>query len=163
MSPVRLAWAVSGQGRSLEAVFEAIDLGLISAEIVFVATDRPSRIERIAADRRIAFRRFDPHGGRFHRDLVAALSEHAPEWMGLTFNHLLADDVIAHFEGRIFNLHMSLLPLFTGFGALSRTIQAGMRMTGVTLHLVNNSADLGPILAQSTCPVSTSDTREILG
>ncbi len=162
---LRLAWAVSGQGRALQAVIDAAQSGLIAAEVVFIVSDRPSPIEIVARQHGIPYRLIEPQEGRYHPALIESVAPHDPEWMGLTFNRLLADSVIAHFGGRIFNLHLSLLPLFPGFGAvaISRMIASGMRMTGATVNLIDDSTDLGPILAQATCPVSSADTRATLG
>ena len=159
----RIAWAVSGQGRALQAVLQAIDAGLLPVEIALVLTDRASPIEGFAQARKLPVRRIEPWDKERPSELIALLSAHEAEWMGLTFNRLLPEAAIAHMGGRIFNLHMSLLPMFPGFGALRRTIEVGMRMAGVTVHLIDARTDAGRILGQSVCPVSGADTRDTLG
>jgi phosphoribosylglycinamide formyltransferase-1 len=142
---------------------EAIAARLIDAEIVCIVADRATPIEEIARTKNIPFWSFQPSAGRFHPLVVESFRPFAPEWLGLTFNRLLADDVICSFGGRIFNLHMSLLPMFPGFGALRNALEARLRMTGVTIHLVDGETDAGPILCQAACPVGHQDDRQTLG
>lgn len=160
---VRLAWAVSGQGRALQAVLRAIDAGLLPVELALVVTDRPSPIEAVAQERGIGTARIPAGPGPYHPDLIEALHHHGVEWMGLTFNRLLSSAVIDALEGRIFNLHLAPLPLFPGFGSIAKALGAGMRMTGATIHLVDAGMDEGTILAQAGCPIAGSDTPETLG
>ncbi|WP_051212563.1 phosphoribosylglycinamide formyltransferase [Rubritepida flocculans] len=159
----RLAWAVSGQGRALQAVLEATEAGLLPVSVVAVATDRPSPIAELAEARGVPCRLIPPGAGAYHPDLAALLRETGAEWLGLTFNRLLSEEVLGQMRGRVFNLHLSLLPMFPGFGALRRTLEQGMRMCGVTVHLVDATLDQGPILAQGCAPVARSDSRAALG
>ncbi|MCX8134262.1 MAG: formyltransferase family protein [Roseococcus sp.] len=159
----RLAWAVSGEGRALEAVLQASDAGLLPVRVVAVAIDRPSRISAVAEARGLPCPLIAPGPLPYHPDLARLLAATGAEWLGLTFNRLLSTEVIDHMEGRIFNLHLSLLPMFPGFGALRRALAEGMRMTAVTVHLVNTTLDQGPILAQGCVPVARRDTRATLG
>jgi phosphoribosylglycinamide formyltransferase 1 len=161
--PIRIAWAVSGQGRALQAILDAVDLGLLPVEIVALVVDRPSPIEAVAQARGLPCRLLQPGPERYHPELAAMLTEHRAEWLGLTFNRLLSDDVIALLGGRIFNLHLSLLPMFPCFGSIPRALSGGLRLTGATVHLIDGKTDQGTILAQSAVPLGGRDTREILG
>jgi len=83
--------------------------------------------------------------------------------MGLTFNRLISSKVINALSGQVFNVHMSLLPTFPGFGSIGKAIRSGVRLTGVTLHLVDSGMDTGPILGQAACPVGATDDVIRLG
>jgi len=159
----RIAWAVSGKGRALHAVLEAVDAGLLPVTIVAVVIDRPSPISSIVEARGLPCRLIEPDGKPYHPDLVTLLAEQRAEWLGLTFNRLLADEVVQQMHGRIFNLHLSLLPMFPGFGSIKRTLASGMRLTAATVHLVDGTTDQGPILTQSAVPVTNHDTLATLG
>ena len=159
----RIAWAVSGQGRALQGVMEAIDSGLLPVRIVAVAIDRPSPISAVAEAGGIPCRLIKPSNGRYHPDLARLLADEGAEWLGLTFNRLLSEEVIGLVRGRVFNMHLSLLPMFPGFGAIGRSLVHGMRLTAATVHLVDEKTDQGPILAQSAVPVARLDTPATLG
>ncbi|WP_395450920.1 phosphoribosylglycinamide formyltransferase [Aminobacter sp. UC22_36] len=161
--PKRIAWAVSGQGRGCIAVQAAIDRGLIDAEIGLIVTDRPSSIADFARARDIPCVLIEPDVVPFHPNLLDVLATHRCEWMGLTFNRLLSEAVLDAFGGRIFNVHFSLLPMYPGFGARTKTLTAGMRMTAATIHLIDANPDNGIILAQAACAVTASDTPPTLG
>jgi phosphoribosylglycinamide formyltransferase-1 len=83
--------------------------------------------------------------------------------MGLTFNRLVPQSVIDSFNGRIFNLHLSLLPMFPGFGATRKALESGLTYTGVTVHFVDVGIDTGPIIAQKKVAISASDNEATLG
>lgn len=163
VSAKRIVWAVSGQGRALHAVLEAVDAGLLPVTIVAVVIDRPSPISATVEARGLPCQLIEPDGGRYHPDLVTLLAEQRADWLGLTFNRLLADEVVRQMKGRIFNLHLSLLPMFPGFGSIKRTLASGMRLTAATVHLVDGTTDQGPILTQSAVPVTSHDTVATLG
>lgn len=159
----RIAWAVSGQGRALQAVLEAVDAGLLPVSIVAVALDRPSPFAAIAEARGLPCHLIPPGAERYHPDFARLLAEEGAEWLGLTFNRLLSEEVIQQVQGRVFNLHLSLLPMFPGFGAIGQTLAHGMRLTAATVHLVDATTDQGPILAQAAVPVARLDTAGTLG
>jgi phosphoribosylglycinamide formyltransferase-1 len=91
------------------------------------------------------------------------IRQHDIHWLGLSFNRLLSQEVIDALDGRIFNLHLSLLPAFPSFGPIRRALAAGVRMAGVTIHLVDGGVDTGPVLAQGARPVGTKDDEASLG
>ena len=163
--PVRLGWAVSGRGETLRGVFNAHEAGLIRSAIHCVVTDRPADIEAFLVKRnvptvRIEGRSTDRNFQTAFKEVIAA---HQLDWIGLTFNRLLSKDVIDAIDGRIFNLHMALLPAFPGFGAIQKALESGVRLTGVTVHLVDAGIDTGPILAQGVSPVGAKESLDQLG
>ncbi len=162
----RLAWGVSGQGRSLQAVLAAIEAGLLPVQMAMVMADRATSFEAVAKSRNIPYVQVTPWDSRRGGALIESLSLHRVDWLGLTFNRLLSSDVIDHLGGRIFNLHFSLLPMFAGEfpgKSIRQTLDAGMRLTGATVHMIDSTTDGGSILGQSICAVTADDTRETLG
>ncbi len=164
---LRLAWGVSGRGRILQAVIEANANGLLSTKPTLIIVSAPSEIEAVARKHNIASQFIDGGRGRapdaFHAKLEAVLAKHRIEWLGLTFAKLLAARTIDAMQGKIFNIHMALLPLFPGFGAVGKALSSGMRFAGVTLHMVGAGMDDGPILGQAVAPILADDTEAALG
>ena len=166
-STLRLAWGVSGRGRILQAVIEANANGLLSTKPTLIIVSAPSEIEDVARKHSIASQFIDGGKGRapdaFHAKLETALAEHRIDWLGLTFDKLLAARTIDAMQGKIVNVHMALLPLFPGFGAVGKALSSGMRFAGVTLHMVGAGVDDGPILGQAIAPILAGDTEMTLG
>ena len=164
---LRLAWGVGGRGRILEAVIQANAEGLLSTKPALVIVSAPSAIEETARRHGIASRLIDGGRGKasqaFHESFTAALAEHRIDWLGLTFDKLLCERTIDALQGKIFNVHMSLLPLFPGFGAVRHALASGMRVAGVILHMVGSGMDDGPILGQAIAPILPGDTEPTLG
>lgn len=97
----------------------------------------------------------------FDAALAAAIDAFAPDVVALAgFMRILTDRFVDHFEGRLVNIHPSLLPAFTGLDTHRRVIQAGCKVTGATVHFVTPALDHGPIIAQALVPVLTGDTPE---
>jgi phosphoribosylglycinamide formyltransferase-1 len=99
----------------------------------------------------------------FDTALAAAIDAHAPALVVLAgFMRILTPDFVARYEGRLLNIHPSLLPAFPGLHTHQRAIEAGCRVAGVTVHQVTVELDHGPILAQAVVPVMPGDTAETL-
>jgi phosphoribosylglycinamide formyltransferase-1 len=99
----------------------------------------------------------------FDTALAAAIDAHAPALVVLAgFMRVLTPDFVARYEGRLLNIHPSLLPAFPGLHTHQRAIEAGCRVAGVTVHQVTVELDHGPILAQAVVPVMPGDTAETL-
>ena len=165
-APLDLAWAVSGRGMLVRAVVGAAEAGLIEARVVRIVTDRSCPVEPFAFERGIPVTRLTPPDHdrtRFDREIAEAFRKSRAGWAGLTFNRLIGPEAIESLEGRILNVHFSLLPLFPGFGALRRAIASGMRVAGVTIHLVDPTMDGGTILGQAVCSLGPADTEASLG
>lgn len=79
------------------------------------------------------------------------------------YMRLLTPGFLGSFPGRVINLHPALLPAFPGLGALRQALEAGVRVTGCTVHFVDEGADTGPIIAQAALPVGPHDTEATLG
>jgi phosphoribosylglycinamide formyltransferase-1 len=151
---------VSGNGSNLQAL---IDAGLPISAVAANRKDAYALIRARAAGVPTATFSLDCHADRRERDLVMAtwLEEHGVELVVLAgYMHLLTQPFLARFPGRIVNVHPSLLPAFPGAHAIDDALAAGVAETGVTVHLVDEGLDTGPVLAQEVVPVEPRETLE---
>jgi phosphoribosylglycinamide formyltransferase-1 len=99
----------------------------------------------------------------FDAALMAEIDTHQPHLVVLAgFMRILTDGFVAHYEGRLINIHPSLLPAFPGLHTHKRAIEAGCKFAGATVHRVTAELDHGPILAQAIVPVLPDDTTDTL-
>jgi len=166
MALARLAVFVSGEGTNFAAVRAATIDEEMAAEVALVVADRPCpalvRAEEWHIPRLLVDRRF-VDAPEADREIAAALS-------GAGITHLvlagylrrLGELSLRPFEGRALNLHPSLLPAFPGLRAVERAIEHGVKVTGVTVHLVDEGVDLGPIVWQEPLPIRSGETAESL-
>lgn len=99
----------------------------------------------------------------FDAALMAEIDKHAPTWVVLAgFMRILTAGFVSHYEGRLINIHPSLLPAFPGLHTHARALEAGCQFAGATVHRVTADLDHGPILAQAVVPVLPSDTPDSL-
>src|SRR5262249_42166434 len=151
---------VSGNGSNLQAL---IDAGLPIAAVGSNRKDAYALNRARAAAIPTATFSLDCHASREERDLVMAtwLEEHGVELVVLAgYMHLLTRPFLARFPGRIVNVHPSLLPAFPGARPIEDALASGVETTGVTVHLVDEGIDTGPILVQEPVPVEPRDTLE---
>ena len=99
----------------------------------------------------------------FDAALMKEIDQHQPHLVVLAgFMRILTHGFVAHYEGRLINIHPSLLPAFTGLNTHARAIEAGCKFAGATVHRVTAELDHGPILAQAVVPVLPDDTADTL-
>jgi len=151
---------VSGNGTNLQAL---IDAGLPVGAVAANRKDAYALVRAHEAGIPTATFSLDCHADRRERDLVMAtwLEEHGVELVVLAgYMHLLTEPFLARFPGRIVNVHPSLLPAFPGAHAIDDALAAGVETTGVTVHVVDDGLDTGPVLAQEAVPVEPRATLE---
>lgn len=161
---MKLAWAVSGAGVGARAVMEAHLAGLLRSKLDLVILDRigpTNSIVEYCEARAIDLKVVVP--ANLEAELLETQKVHRFDAMGLTFNRLIPQSVIDAFGGRIFNLHMSLLPMFPGFGATRKALVSGLPYAGVTVHFIDAGIDTGPIIAQEKVVNKASDSEATLG
>jgi phosphoribosylglycinamide formyltransferase-1 len=167
-NPLALGVLISGRGSNLAAILDACASGGLDAAVRLVVSNRPDAPglghARAAG---VPARVLDPklHGSRAAYDaaLADALSEAGVAWVVLAgFMRILTRAFLDRFEGRIVNIHPSLLPAFPGLEAQRQALAHGVCVTGCTVHLVDEGVDSGPILAQAVVPVRQDDTTESL-
>jgi phosphoribosylglycinamide formyltransferase 1 len=166
----RLGVLGSGKGSNFVAIADAVASGKIPAEIAVVLSDvEGSGILSHAHERAIPARFIPP--GKFRtkleeeaeREFVKVLREAKVDLIVLAgFMRVLKGDFLRAFEGRIVNIHPSLLPSFPGLEAWKQALDHGVKVTGCTVHFVDAGVDAGPIIAQQTVPVLENDTAESL-
>ncbi|MFN9212333.1 MAG: phosphoribosylglycinamide formyltransferase, partial [Betaproteobacteria bacterium] len=99
----------------------------------------------------------------FDAALLAAIDRHAPDLVVLAgFMRVLTDGFVAHYAGRLVNIHPSLLPSFPGLAAHRQALAAGVRVHGCTVHFVSATVDSGAIVGQAAVPVRAGDTEDTL-
>jgi phosphoribosylglycinamide formyltransferase-1 len=149
---------VSGNGTNLQAL---IDGGLPIAAVASNRRDAHALLRARDAGIPTATFSLDCHASREERDLVLAswLEEHDVELVVLAgYMHLLTPPFLQRFPGRVINVHPSLLPRFPGMRPIDDAIAAGVDVTGVTVHYVDDGVDTGPVIAQEEVPVEPRDT-----
>jgi len=158
---------VSGRGTNLQALVDAAHRGALGGEIAVVVSnveDAPALERAARAGIPTLFR---DHRGRpreeFDGEIVSLLRGHGAELVCLAgYMRLLSPGFLRAFPGRVLNVHPSLLPAFPGLEAQRQALEAGVRLSGATVHLVDEGVDTGPILLQEAVPVLAADTVESL-
>ena len=164
----RIVILISGRGSNLEALAEAIDRGSWPARIEAVIANRPDAAGLETARRRGLKTEVVDHTAfadraAFDVALQQAIDAHAPDWVLLAgFMRVLGESFVRHYEGRLVNIHPSLLPAFAGLHTHRRALQAGVKFAGATVHFVTPELDHGPILAQAVVPVQAQDDEASL-
>jgi phosphoribosylglycinamide formyltransferase-1 len=164
----RIVILISGRGSNMVSLVEACEREGWAARIAAVVSNRPEAGGLTwAAGRGIATAVVDhrAHAGRdaFDAALAEAIDAHAPDLVVLAgFMRILTPAFVAHFEGRLLNIHPSLLPAFPGLHTHERALQAGCKLAGATVHFVTAELDHGPIVAQAVVPVLPQDTPDAL-
>ena len=166
--PHRIGVLLSGRGSNFEALADSIVAGRIpGAEIALVISNREAApgLAR-AAERRIPTKIIPSKGlarEEYDRLVVQELRSAGVELVCLAgFMRLLSPYFVAAFPQRILNIHPSLLPSFPGLEAQRQAIEYGVKVSGCTVHLVDENLDAGPILVQAVVPVRDEDTAETL-
>jgi len=165
---MRLAILLSGRGSNFQAIHDAIARGALDAEIVCVISNRPEAagIEKARAcgyAAHVIDHKAYPHRAAHESEVLRVLEEARPDFIVLAgYMRLLGASFVQHYRHRILNIHPSLLPAFPGVDAQAQAIQYGVRVSGCTVHLVDEHLDAGPILIQRTVPVHDDDTPETL-
>ncbi|MFC4736669.1 phosphoribosylglycinamide formyltransferase [Bacillus daqingensis] len=163
---MRIAVFASGSGSNFQAVLEACVLGRIKGEVCQAVCDKPGAYVETRAERAgVPLFSFSPSDYEskqaFETELVALLKEREVDVIVLAgYMRLIGPVLLGAFEGRIMNIHPSLLPSFPGLRAVEQAVDAGVKVTGVTVHLVDEGMDTGPILAQKPVTIEPEDTYE---
>ena len=159
----RIAVLLSGRGSNFEAIHR-----VNVAEIVCVISNRPDA-NGIALARELGLvtRVFDhrnyPTRAAHEEDVLRAIAECEPDFIALAgYMRLLSPAFVAAYPHRILNIHPSLLPAFPGIDAQAQALRYGVKVSGCTVHFVDENLDAGPIIVQRAVPVLDGDTAESL-
>jgi phosphoribosylglycinamide formyltransferase-1 len=164
----RIVILISGRGSNMEAITQACAAEGWPARVVAVISNRPAAaglawaaargIEAVGLDHRA-------HADRaaFDAALAAEIDRHQPDLVVLAgFMRILGAEFVRRYEGRLLNIHPSLLPAFAGLHTHQRAIDAGCKLAGATVHFVTPELDHGPIVIQAAVPVLPDDDEDAL-
>ena len=162
----KLGVLCSGRGTDLQSIIDAIQRGELNAEISIVITDKPNvmaleraakaGIKNLCVDRKNFANRAD-----FETELLKNL-EGVDLVILASFMRILSPEFVRRYEGRLMNIHPSLLPAFPGAHAHRDALAYGVKISGCTVHFVDEGTDSGPIILQAAVEVHEDDTEETL-
>ena len=166
--PLRLVVLISGNGSNLQAIIDRIEQKRLDARIAAVISNRPEArglerarrhgIEAVALDHKL----FDSREA-FDRKLRETIERYRPDLVVLAgYMRILSPELIHAFEGRMLNIHPSLLPKYPGLNTHRRALESGDREHGASIHVVTPELDAGPVLMQGRFPVERDDDIESL-
>jgi phosphoribosylglycinamide formyltransferase 1 len=164
----RIGILISGRGSNMRAILDRIAAGDLEARAALVISNEASAAGlAVARERGVPTLIIDHRDSRTReehdRKLASALDSAGVELVCLAgYMRLLTPWFVRHFEGRILNIHPSLLPSFPGRNAARQAIEAGVAISGCTVHLVDEQVDSGPIILQEAVPVLPDDDEESL-
>jgi phosphoribosylglycinamide formyltransferase-1 len=168
-TPAALGILLSGRGSNFLALHQAIERGTLPARIAAVVSNVESA-PGLAKARELGLpavaipHRGEPDRATHEAKVVRALREAGAEWVCLAgYMRLLSPAFVAAWPRRIVNIHPSLLPAFPGTHAQEQALTHGVKISGCTVHLVDEELDSGPIVIQRTVAVLDGDTPESLG
>ena len=164
----KIAVFASGSGSNFQALYEAVERGLLQAELSLLVCDRPGAyVEERARMAGVRVLSLSPRDflekSLYETEILKQLVEMDIEFILLAgYMRLIGQTLLERYEGRILNIHPSLLPAFPGKDAIGQAYAAGVRVTGVTVHFVDAGMDTGEVIAQQKVPILPEDTRETL-
>lgn len=165
---MRVAILASGNGSNFEALAHQFQAGLLPGELAFVFSDHHNAyvLERA---RRLNVRAFSfevkefANKAVYEKALLQLLQEQEIDLIVLAgYMRIIGKTLLSHYSNRILNIHPSLLPSFPGLHGIKDAYEYGVKVTGVTIHLVDDGVDTGPIIAQEPVMILPEDTLESL-
>lgn len=167
MTPRDVVVLVSGYGTNLQALIRASHAHLIKSRIKCVISNNPDafalfRAQKAGITTAVVPSKNIPRA-QFQSQLMDAVEAQNPDLIVLAgFMVILSAGFVSHFKNRIINIHPSLLPAFPGLNAQNQAIEYGAKITGCTVHFVDEGCDTGPIILQKSIAVEDGDTTETL-
>ena len=166
--PLPIGVLVSGSGTNLQAILEACQTKAIAATVAIVISSNPQAFALTRAKKAgVPTHVVDyPKGNdrkKSEEKIIQILNQHGVKLVVLAgFMKLLSPLFVSQFQNRILNVHPALLPAFPGLNAIRQALEAKASVTGVTVHLVDEGCDTGPIVLQETVKILPGDTEESL-
>jgi phosphoribosylglycinamide formyltransferase-1 len=158
----------SGSGTNMEAIARAIDDGEVPARIAVVISDNPDAFALERARRRgiptmVILPSDYPDRASYDHAVTATLRDEEVDLVVLAgYMKLAGKELVAEFRGRMMNIHPALLPSFPGTHGVGDALEYGVKVSGVTVHFVDEGLDTGPVIAQEAVPVEEGDDAESL-
>jgi len=164
----RVAVLISGRGSNFVSLAKAVKRGVVPARIVLVVSNEPGaagleKAREMGIETAALPHRDYPSRQAHEAAVIAELERVAAEWVCLAgYMRLLSAEFVGHYRERMLNIHPSLLPSFPGLDVQQKAIDYGVKVSGCTVHLVDEGLDSGPIVVQRAVPVLDSDTDDSL-
>jgi phosphoribosylglycinamide formyltransferase-1 len=165
---MNIAVFASGKGTNFQAIIQSVKKGFIKARLSLLVCDNPKAPALLKARRAkittfLAQRKSFASGKDFEAAIVEALRQERIDLIVLAgFMRILSPGFVRRYQGRILNIHPALLPAFKGTAAIHDALDYGAKVTGVTVHFVDEKIDHGPIILQAPVLINHNDTRASL-
>ncbi|GGE35632.1 phosphoribosylglycinamide formyltransferase [Pullulanibacillus camelliae] len=163
-----LAIFASGTGSNFQAIAEAVQSGKLKAELALLVCDQPkaaviSKAENLGVPTFVTRPKDYENKAGYEQAVLTEMEKHGVDFIALAgYMRLIGSTLLGAYGGRIINIHPSLLPAFPGLHAIEQAIAAGVKVTGVTIHYVDDGMDTGPIIAQESVAIQPGDTADRL-
>lgn len=165
---IKLGILISGSGSNLQAIIDAIQAGKLNASIEIVISSRADaygleRARKAGIKTEVVGIKTHPDKSECDAHIRELLQKHGVDYVVMVgYMRLLGKQVLEAFPNRVINLHPALLPSFKGAHAIQDALDAGVKITGVTVHFANENFDEGPLIAQRAVEVFEEDSFETL-
>lgn len=164
MQPLPIVVLISGNGSNLQAIIDAIRQQALPVQIRAVISSNPhahglERARHAGLATQVLDHKHFPDRRSFDAALQAVIDGHQPALVILAgFMRILSAEFVAHYRGRLLNIHPSLLPAFTGLNTHQRSLEAGSAEHGASVHFVTSELDGGPVIIQARVPILPNDS-----
>ncbi|MDL4842021.1 phosphoribosylglycinamide formyltransferase [Aquibacillus rhizosphaerae] len=168
MNKTKIAVFASGTGSNFDSIMKEIELGNLDCQVMLVVCDKPeAKVLGKAKVYQVPSFSFNPkqyqNKADFEKEIVIKLAELGVEWIILAgYMRLIGTTLLEAYESKIINIHPSLLPAFPGKDAIGQAVELGVKITGVTIHFVDEGMDTGKIIEQEAVRVQKNENRESL-
>lgn len=165
--PLKLGIMASGSGTNFEALAQAIAEGQLNAQIQVLIYNNPEAKVKLRAEKwqipAVLLNHRQVKREELDQKIVAVLQQYQVEWVVMAgWMRIVTPVLLDAFPNRVINIHPSLLPSFPGVHGVEEALEAGVKITGCTVHIATPEVDNGPILIQAAVPVLADDTPETL-
>ena len=168
MNTLKIAVLISGRGSNLQAIIDAIEKGSLSAKIECVISNRPDAFGLERAKKHhipavvVDHKQFSDKK-QYEEAVVQELKKYHPDLICLAgYMRIVGETILKAYKGKIINIHPALLPSFPGLHSQKQALDYGAKISGCTVHFVDEGCDTGPIILQKAVPVLNGDTEETL-
>ena len=165
---LRIAVFASGNGSNFQAIVDAVQAGKLDVSIELLVCDKPqapvaARAQRAGVEAFLFKPKDYASREAYEQEILQKLHEKQVDLVVLAgYMRIITPVLVEAYEGRMINIHPSMLPSFPGINAIGQALQYGVKVTGVTVHFVDGGLDSGPIIAQRALDVFADDTEETL-
>jgi phosphoribosylglycinamide formyltransferase-1 len=157
---------ISGSGSNLQAILDACSAGFIAGKVTAVLSNKAKaygleRAKKAGAKALVLDHKAYEDRASYDKDLIATIDQHQPDLVVLAgFMRILTPEFVQHYQGRLLNIHPSLLPKYQGLNTHQRAIDAGDTEHGCSVHFVTAELDGGPVILQAKVPVFPGDDAD---